>query len=86
MNSSTIVNRDNVTNSLQVSKIINVSGSSIKPGFPFLIKNNSETGIQLNVVPWGQSTSVNTVFFPGWNPELIGEIKGGATSAIQIGY
>lgn len=86
MNSSTIVNRDNVTNSLQVSKIINVSGSSAKPGFPFLIKNNSDTGIELSVIPWGQSTSVKTVFFPGWNPELIGEIKSGATSAIQIGY
>lgn len=56
MNSSVILNRDNITTSLQVSKIKAISKDQLpfRPGFPFLIKiNTTNTTDTLTVIPAG---------------------------------
>lgn len=90
MNSSVILNRDNITTSLQVSKIKAISKDQLpfRPGFPFLIKiNTTNTTDTLTVIPAGQTDEVDVVFYAGWNPELIMEIKEQRGSEpILIGY
>lgn len=78
--------------SLQVSNIENVSGEYENLEAPFLVKvksdDNTSGYIDLEVIPWSQSTPIVTRFYEGWNPELLSKITVPDTAGfyVQIGY
>jgi hypothetical protein len=73
--------------SLQISKfgtVTNLSSAnfSLSGNHPFLIKNDGEAAVTLEVMPESGSAYVSTVFQVGWNPEIVKSIKktsGGGT-------
>lgn len=82
-----IDNNNKVTNSLQVSYIINPEIGKIYQE-PFVIKNNTTSNMVVTILPYSQSDTIDTVIFPGWNPELIAGIMSDVTvgpEGIQIG-
>lgn len=86
-----ITNRANAVNSFQISVI----GSINKPNFKlsdgkggelgFLIKNITEEPITVNVVPYSMDTAISTVIYPGWNVEIVREVKSNV-EGLQYGY
>lgn len=46
---------------------------------PFLIKNDGDDDIMLEVMLWDDTQYVETLFTAGWNPELVRSIKSDAT-------
>lgn len=79
-----VLNRDNKANSLQVSRLDNItldSEGEFKNKSNFLIKNItiSADGFPINIsaqiIPAGQDEYIETVLFPGWNPEICKAIK-----------
>ena len=72
--------------SLQVSVLKNVpSGQDFEMDNGFLIKNITEDDIELTIIPLHQEESIKTIFYSGWNPELVKKIIN-VPSGIQIGY
>jgi len=54
---------------------------------PFLIKNDGDDNVTLEVKPYKGSAWVETVFAPGWNPEIVKEIKSTANGGTLLwGY
>lgn len=92
-NNSVILNKLGVANSLQISTIGNISIGDMYPNFEledggyFLIKNITDSNITLNVKLANNSTYVDTVFYPGWNVELVTDISMVTKdNALQYGY
>lgn len=85
MEENKIVNEGGVITSLQVSQIGNIPAGDFKPGFNFLIKNITDNNITISVKPVGNKTSVSTVLYPGWNPELCSEISSVTVNTLQFG-
>lgn len=81
-----ILSRESAINSLQVSKMGNIPAGDFKPGFYFLVKNITDANITLQVRPAGQLEFIETLLYPGWNPELLAEIKGVTVNQLQYGY
>lgn len=72
--------------SLQVSVLKDVpSGQDFEIDNGFLIKNITEDDIELTIIPLHQKESIKTIFYSGWNPELVKKIIN-VPSGIQIGY
>lgn len=74
-----IANRNNKSNSLQVSRIVAITPDEngiYNSMETFLIKNDTvgEDGypiyVKVNILPEGQETWISTYLHPGWNPEL----------------
>ena len=92
MERSSILSTSNFANSLQVAIIGKISAGnfSIDDGYgdkvPFLIKNVGEDNITVNIVPAGGTEPVSTVMYPGWNVELIKEIRDNSSEELQYGY
>jgi hypothetical protein len=51
----------------------------------FVIKNENDDAIWLEVKPAQGSTFINTKFNPGWNPEIVKEIKVNTTLTTELG-
>lgn len=81
-----ILNKDLLINSLQVSKLKDIPQGNFNPGIYFLVKNITDNNITIEVRPAGQSEFVSTVLYPGWNPELISEIKNVTANQLQYGW
>lgn len=81
-----ILNKDLLINSLQVSKLKDIPQGNFNPGIYFLVKNITDNNIAIEVRPAGQSEFVSTVLYPGWNPELISEIKNVTANQLQYGW
>lgn len=81
-----ILNKDLLINSLQVSKLKDIPQGNFNPGIYFLVKNITDNNIAIEVRPAGQSECVTTVLYPGWNPELISEVKNVTANQLQYGY
>lgn len=84
---SIIYNLNKDGNSLQVSNLqfVPAEGLEIRPGMnPVLIKNLSEEDIWLEVKLPRSSEFIRTVFYPGWNPELIVAIKEVPEEVLQV--
>lgn len=50
----------------------------------FRIKNESDDPVDLEVVPWSSGRDGEPVimrFYPGWNPEIVREVKASGVSA-----
>ena len=56
------------------------------PGHYFLIKNITEDPYGVEIRPAGQEEFVTTVMYPGWNPEIVSEIKDAPDNVFQYGY
>lgn len=81
-----IQNANGVDNSLQVSRLNDITGTNFKldGDRPFLIKNITDSNVTCTVRLANMNTTVSTVFYPGWNPELVVEIVGEVTG-LQYG-
>lgn len=53
---------------------------------PVYIKNNTEHPIKLVCKLTKSSDYVSCIFYPGWNPELVVEIKDVPINSLQKGY
>lgn len=78
----------------QVAKFGNIADLSttdfsVAGNIPFQVKNESADNVTLDVIAAGDDTDtyVSTVFYPGWNPEIVKKVKMNSTSAtIKWGY
>lgn len=80
-----ITNNGDTPNSLQVSTMGNLSGD-FQRDYPFLIKNISDADITLDVVLASCEDVITTVFYPGWNPELVVKVFNAPDGVLQYGY
>lgn len=84
------ITAEGVVTSLQISKIGNIpsGGADFKPGRPFLIKVNAATvpATKTKIIPAGQQTVVETLLFPGWNPEICMAVLDNSDANLQFGY
>ena len=89
MEDNRLFNKGNAANSLQISVIGTVTaGASFKigDGEAFLLKNITEDNISVEIVPYSQEESVTTILYPGWNVELVKEVKNAKANTLQYGY
>lgn len=75
-----------VKDSLQIAKMGNIPAGEFSLGMPFLVKNITEDAITITIKPAGQSNTISTLLYPGWNPELIASIIGAPVNSLQYGY
>lgn len=86
-----ITNRANAVNSFQISVIGNITNPNFKLDdgkggeLGFLIKNITEEPISVDIVPYSMNTAVTTVIYPGWNVEIVREVKS-SVEGLQYGY
>lgn len=86
-----ITNRANAVNSFQISVIGNITGSNFKLSdgkggeLGFLLKNITEEPITVDIVPYSIDIAVTTVIYPGWNVEIVREVKSNV-EGLQYGY
>lgn len=85
MNTKLNNNSDLIT-SLQVGVLKDVPAGNFNPGHYFLIKNITEDPYGVEIRPAGQKEFVTTVMYPGWNPEIVSEIKDAPDNVFQYGY
>lgn len=85
MNTKLNNNSDLIT-SLQVGVLKDVPAGNFNPGHYFLIKNITEDPYGVEIRPAGQEEFVTTVMYPGWNPEIVSEIKDAPDNVFQYGY
>lgn len=83
-----IINKSDQVNSLQIGVMGEINNVPFSMRTGFLIKNDSDEPIELEVNLLGMDPAVyiTTSFSPGWNPELIREVKSGDVSNIKYGY
>lgn len=55
-------------------------------GLTFQVKNDTDTAVELEVKLGSMTTFVKTFFQPGWNPEIVKEIKVVATAGLVLKY
>lgn len=77
-----MLTRSNEVVSAQIGKMGAITGLqdgnfSLEGGMPFNIKNDGEEQVELEVKLAGDETDsfVSTVFYPGWNPEIVNAVK-----------
>lgn len=81
-----ITNQGKLVNSLQVSFLKDIPAGDFNPGIYFLVKNTTDENITAQIKLGSSKEFVSTVLYPGWNPELILEIKGVTANTLQYGY
>lgn len=85
---SIIYNLNKDGNSLQVSSLRDVPAGDfqiIQGENPALIKNITDSDLVLEVKLPRNKEYISTIFYPGWNPELVVAIKGVAEGTLQYG-
>lgn len=81
-----ITNADQKINSLQISRLNNVSAGDTDFGLIVLLKNLTEESITVEIRPAGQQNYISTSLSSGWNPELVTGVKGVTEGQLQYGY
>lgn len=81
-----LINENGCANSLQVSVLQDIPAGDFKPGRAFVVKNITDDAIQAEVRLVNQENFVTTQIYPGWNPELLAEIKDVEADTLQYGY
>ena len=81
-----LINENGCPNSLQVSVLQDIPEGDFKPGRAFVVKNITDDAIQAEVRLVNQENFVTTQIYPGWNPELLAEIKDVEADTLQYGY
>ena len=72
--------------SLQVGFLANLKVGTFKSEGGFLVKNISQDNITCSVKMLSSDEVIETVFYPGWNPEIIKEITVETNNTLQYGY
>lgn len=91
MEDNRILSRGNFANSLQISILGNIDKDNffIEDGYGgkevFLIKNITEEPITTTVILAGDDNPIETVFYSGWNVELIKKVVTNV-EGLQYGY
>ena len=80
-----LFNKDGLISSLQVSFVKDVPKGDFSPGLYFLLKNITDDNITVRCIPAGMDEEIETVIYPGWNPELIKKVIN-SPSGLQYGY
>lgn len=92
MEDNRIMNRGNFANSLQISEIGNIPTGEFSiddtqgDKLPFLVKNITEDPIEVEVILAGMETPVTTVFYAGWNVELVKQVNNAQANTLQYGF
>lgn len=92
MEDNRIMNRGNFANSLQISEIGNIPTGEFSiddtrgDKLPFLVKNITEDPITVEVILAGMETAVTTVFYAGWNVELVKQVNNAQANTLQYGF
>lgn len=92
MEDNRIMNRGNFANSLQISEIGNIPSGEFSiddmrgDKLPFLVKNITEDPIEVEVILAGMETPVTTVFYAGWNVELVKQVNNAQVNTLQYGF
>ena len=92
MEDNRIMSRGNFANSLQISEIGNIpagefSIDDMRSGkLPFLVKNITEDPIEVEVILAGMETPITTVFYVGWNVELVKQVNNAQANTLQYGF
>lgn len=82
-------NGDLVSAQISVAGNVDFSGGNFRMDTPFLLKNDGEAAVVLEVNLWGmpEGEFISTRFETGWNPEIIREIKETSSATALIwGY
>ncbi|QOR58267.1 hypothetical protein [uncultured phage cr106_1] len=72
--------------SLQVDFLANLKVGTFKSECGFLVKNISGDNITCTVKMLSSAETIETVLYPGWNPEIIKEITVETDNTLQYGY
>lgn len=72
--------------SLQVGFLANLKVGAFKSEGGFLVKNISGDNVTCTVKMLSSDKAIETVFYPGWNPEIIKEITVETDNTLQYGY
>ena len=82
-----ILTKSNQVASIQVAYMAAVPETPFVVESGFLIKNDSDEPVELEVrlVNMAENEYVTTSFAPGWNPEIVREIKSGTITDIKWG-
>lgn len=72
--------------SLQVGFLANLKVGTFKSEGGFLVKNISQDNITCSVKMLSSDEAIETVFYPGWNLEIIKEITVETDNTLQYGY
>lgn len=79
--------RKNVATSLQVSFIGNIPDGDFEINEEaFLLKNITDSAISVSIQPYSSKDVIETILYPGWNPELVKKIYGALPNTLQYGY
>lgn len=68
----------------QIGKLWNIEGN-YESREPFAIKNISDENVTLKVRLFGMNEFIETVFYPGWNIELVSAVQDAPSGVIQGG-
>lgn len=71
--------------SLQVAYLGNIPSGDFNLGIPFLVKNITDDNITITVIT-AKGNEIETVLYPGWNPEILIGIKSVTENTLQYGY
>lgn len=74
-----------VQTSLQIGRLGDIPAGDFYLGHLFLVKNITDENITITVVT-PDNKEVQTVLYPGWNPEILKGIKGVTANKLQYGY
>lgn len=74
-----------VQTSLQIARLGNIPSGDFYLGKLFLVKNITEDNITITIV-MPNKDEIETVLYPGWNPEILIGIKGVVEGQLQYGY
>ena len=86
-NGTKLINKDGNSISLQVSTLGVIPLTNFEPGFKFLVKNLTDSNITMEIRPAEMLEYVETVIYPGWNPEICAGVKfSGTLGELQYGY
>lgn len=74
-----------VQTSLQIAKLGNIPSGNFNPGHLFLVKNITDDNLSITVI-MPDNSEIQTILYPGWNPEILKGIKGVTSNKLQYGY
>ncbi len=87
-----ITNRDGQVASIQVGHVQNIPSKKFESPTAFLIKNISVSRtsvpryVSARILPCGQTDWIDTLLFPGWNPELVNGVELTDDGELQYGW
>lgn len=80
-----IINANLRVNSLQVSQLFAIPAGDFDYEEAFLLKNITDDELTLEILPADQEEYIQTVIYPGWNPELVVAVKNVVANTLQMG-